>query len=130
MSLEIVTPGPFATVQDLGRPGLAGIGVGGSGAADRGALRLANRLVGNPESAAAVELTLGGLVATFRTAALIALSGAPCRVTVGGRAADMYAPVWVPAGAEIRLGTPESGLRSYLAVRGGLDVPPVLGSRA
>ncbi|MEV0402758.1 biotin-dependent carboxyltransferase family protein [Actinoallomurus sp. NPDC050550] len=128
--IEIVSPGPFATVQDLGRPGLAEIGVGESGAADRRSLRLANRLVGNREGAAGVELTFGGLVARFRRATVIAFAGASCPVRVAGRAAGMFAPVHVRAGDEVRVGAPADGLRTYLAVRGGVDVPPVLGSRA
>jgi biotin-dependent carboxylase-like uncharacterized protein len=128
--LEIVTPGPLTTVQDLGRPGLASLGVGRSGAADRAALRLANRLVGNPESAAALEVTLGGLVARFSSSATVALTGAPCPVTVGDRQGFVNGPLSVHAGELLELGVPERGLRTYLAVRGGLDVPEVLGSRA
>ena len=130
MTLEVLSPGPFATVQDLGRPGLAHLGVGESGAADRRSLRLANRLVGNPEGAAALEATLGGLTVRFDSAVLVALTGAPCPVTVGGRGAAMYAPLSLRAGETLRLGMPEAGLRTYLAVRGGIDVPGVLGSRS
>ena len=130
MTLEVLSPGPFATVQDLGRPGLAHLGVGESGAADRRSLRLANRLVGNPEGAAALEATLGGLTVRLDSAVLVALTGAPCPVTVGGRGAAMYAPLSLRAGETLRLGMPEAGLRTYLAVRGGIDVPGVLGSRS
>lgn len=128
--IEIHQPGPLATVQDLGRPGLAALGVGRSGAADRTALRLANRLVGNPEGSAAIEATFGGLVISFSGPALIALSGAACAIRVGGRAAGMHAPIQVRAGDELRLSSPVTGLRTYLAVRGGIDVPPVLHARA
>jgi biotin-dependent carboxylase-like uncharacterized protein len=128
--IEILRPGPLATVQDLGRPGLAALGVGTSGAADRRSLRLANRLVGNPEGAAAVEITFGGFSARFDRPALVAVTGAPGPLRVGGRAAGMQAPLRVPAGAELHLGPPTSGLRSYLAVRGGVAVPPVLHARA
>ncbi|WP_254125902.1 biotin-dependent carboxyltransferase family protein [Amycolatopsis sp. CA-230715] len=128
--LEVVRPGPFATVQDLGRPGLAAIGVGRSGAADRRSFRLANRLVGNPEGCAAIEATLGGLVVRFTEHAVVAVTGAPCAITAGARAAGMSAPIPVRPGDEVSLATPDNGLRSYLAVRGGIDVPPVLGSRA
>ena len=141
--IEIEDPGPRATVQDLGRPGYAQLGVGRSGAGDRGALRLANRLVGNPEGVAALELTLGGLRARFHGPALVAVTGAPCRVDV--RNADgfvdnrptavegdggMDAPFPVRRGQTLSIGTPPQGLRSYVAVRGGIDVPPVLGSRS
>ncbi|GAA1246374.1 biotin-dependent carboxyltransferase family protein [Prauserella halophila] len=128
--LDVLAPGPLATVQDLGRPGNAGIGVGASGAADRGSLRLANRLVGNEEDAACVEVTFGGFAARTRTPVTIAVTGAPCPVTVDGRGAAPNSVLRLPAGAEIRLAAPVRGLRSYLAVRGGLVVPAVLGSRS
>ena len=123
--IEILEPGPAATVQDLGRAGYAALGVPRSGAFDRGALRLANRLVGNPDGAAGIELTLGGLALRFADPATVALTGAACP-----GAPDHDAPVSLPAGAVLRLGTPARGLRSYLAVRGGLAVPAVLGSRS
>ena len=130
MTLEIVSPGPGATVQDLGRPGLAHLGVGESGAADRRSLRLANRLVGNSEAAAGIEATFGGLAVRFETNTVVALTGAPCRVSLGGRGAGMYGPLFVRPGDILRLGQPDAGLRTYLAVRGGIDVPTVLGSRS
>lgn len=129
-ALEIVVPGPLTTIQDLGRPGLAALGVGPSGAADRTSLRLANRLVGNAESAAGLELTFGGLRARSLGLATIALTGAPCPATVGGRAVGMDGPITVRPGEPIVIGTPTSGVRTYLAVRGGLAVPPVLGARS
>jgi biotin-dependent carboxylase-like uncharacterized protein len=128
--IEVLAPGPLTTVQDLGRPGYAHLGVGRSGAADRGSLRLANRLVGNPEAAACLEVTLGGLEVRFAVAATVALTGAPCPVTAGGRAGSVNGPLGVRAGDRLVLGTPGRGLRTYLAVRGGIDVPPVLGSRS
>lgn len=128
--LEIVRPGPLTTVQDLGRPGRASLGVGPGGAADRASLRLANRLVGNAESAAALELTYGGLVARCRALTTVAVAGAECPVSVDGRPATMHGPVTLRPGQQLAIGVPGRGLRSYLAVRGGVDVPPVLGSRA
>ncbi|CAO5189049.1 antagonist of KipI [Frankia sp. AiPs1] len=142
--LEIVSPGPFATVQDLGRPGWAHLGITGAGALDRRSLRLANRLVGNRESAAGLELTYGGLVAEFDAPGLIAVTGAPCPLELAGRSIGMNSPVEVPAGARLRVGFPSGpqalgqdgpavagqGLRTYLAVRGGVEVPSVLGSRS
>jgi biotin-dependent carboxylase-like uncharacterized protein len=128
--IEILDPGPLATVQDLGRPGLAALGVGASGAADRGSLRLANRLVGNAEGAAAVEMTYGGLRARIGRPAVIALTGAPCAVTIGGRMAAMNGPINVRAGQDLVVGPPGEGLRTYLAVRGGIGVSPILGSRS
>lgn len=129
-ALEVRATGPLATVQDLGRPGLTHIGVGTSGAADRGAFRLANRLVGNAESAAAIEVTLGGLELLVHRDLTLAVTGAPGPITVDGRAEGMNAVLRIRAGSRIRLGRPEHGLRSYVAVRGGVDVEPVLGSRA
>ena len=128
--IEVISPGPLATVQDLGRPGQAALGVGPSGAADRGAQRLANRLVGNAEHAAAIEVTLGGLRLRFSGPALIACTGAIGPVLVNGDPVGMNAPIDVPMGAEVMLDRSSSGLRRYLAVRGGIDVPPVLGSRS
>jgi biotin-dependent carboxylase-like uncharacterized protein len=128
--IEVLAPGPLTTVQDLGRPGWAALGVGPSGAADAPSLRLANRLVGNPEGAAALEATLGGLALRFHQPVLIALAGAPCAVTVGDRPAAMHAPLYAAPGDVLRLGVPAAGLRTYVAVHGGIDVPPVLGSRS
>ena len=128
--IEVVRPGPMATVQDLGRPGRAHLGVPRSGAADERALRLANRLVCNPEGAAGVELTFGGAALRFHGHAWIALTGAPASVHINGRAHGANAPCFVPAGALVEVGTPSSGLRSYLAVRGGVVVDEVLGSRS
>ncbi|GAA3160303.1 biotin-dependent carboxyltransferase family protein [Planomonospora alba] len=128
--IEVVAPGPYATVQDLGRPGYGHLGVPRSGAADAPSLRLANRLVGNPEGAAGIELTFGGAVLRFLRGAWTALAGAPCPIALAGGSPGMHAPFWVPAGGELRVGTPAAGLRTYLAVRGGIDVPPVLGSRS
>ncbi len=128
--IEILRPGPLTTVQDLGRPGYAHLGVARSGAADRDSLRLANRLVGNPEGAAGLEITLGGFAAVFGTRATIALTGAPAPARLAGRTTHLCGPVEVGAGAELVLGSPDRGVRTYLAVRGGLDVPAVFGSRS
>ena len=130
MNITVVAPGPSATVQDLGRPGHGRWGVPPGGAADRGSLRLANRLVGNAEGAAALELTLGGASFTVSDGVFIAVTGADAPVTVGGGAANSYAPQWVPVGATVRLGMPGSGLRTYVAFRGGLETGLMLGSRS
>lgn len=129
-ALEVVATGPLATVQDLGRPGLAALGVGRSGAADTTSMELANRLVGNDPGTPCVEVTFGGLEVRSRGGVTVALAGAPCPMSVDERQVAPYAVVWVPDGATLRLGAPTSGLRSYLSVRGGLDVTPVLGSCA
>ncbi|TNY34540.1 biotin-dependent carboxyltransferase family protein [Thermomonospora catenispora] len=128
--IEVVRPGPLTTVQDLGRPGHAHLGVPCSGAADRPSLCLANRLVGNPEDAAGLEMTFGGAVLRFHRSGWAAVTGAPVPLRVGGRPAAMNAPCHVPAGACLEVGVPRIGVRSYLAVRGGLAVDPVLGSRS
>ncbi len=133
--IEVVRPGVLATVQDLGRPGLGHLGVPHSGAADAPSLRLANRLVGNPEGTAGLELTLGRAVLRFAEEAWVAVTGAPAPVTVKegdgtGRPAEHGAAVLVQAGETVQIGAPTAGLRCYVAVRGGVDVPPVLGSRS
>jgi biotin-dependent carboxylase-like uncharacterized protein len=128
--LTVLAPGPLATVQDLGRPGWASIGVTASGAADRSAAALANRLVGNDPAAAVVEVTAGGLRVRAGRTLLVAVTGAPVPVVVDGRAAPFDAPLTLAPGSLLTLGLPATGLRSYLAVRGGVDVPPVLGSRS
>jgi biotin-dependent carboxylase-like uncharacterized protein len=124
--IEVVRPGPLATVQDLGRAGYAHLGVPLSGAADRASLCLANRLIGNPEDAAGLELTFGGAALRFEAPAWIAVTGAPLPL----RNATMNGPSHVPAGTLVECGTPTAGVRTYVAIRGGLDVPPVLGSRS
>jgi biotin-dependent carboxylase-like uncharacterized protein len=128
--IEVLRPGPLTTVQDLGRPGYAHLGVGRSGAADRASLRLANRLVGNPEDAAGLEITLGGFAARLGRRAVVAVTGAPAPVTLAGRGVAGYGPVAVEPGDELELGLPDRGVRTYLAVRGGLDLPAVFGSRS
>ena len=90
--IEVLAPGPLATVQDRGRPGWAAIGVSRSGAADRGAAALANRLVGNAVDAAVIEATLGGLAVRFGRAAYVVLTGAPCPAVLDEHALAMDAP--------------------------------------
>jgi biotin-dependent carboxylase-like uncharacterized protein len=119
--IEVVAAGPRCLVQDLGRPGLARLGVCPSGAADRLALRRANALVGNSVGAAALEVLLGGLV--LRAGSDVALG-------IAGADAGVPPTVWLTAGSELRLEAPRYGLLTYVAVRGGVDVPAVLGSRS
>jgi allophanate hydrolase subunit 2 len=128
--IEVVAPGPLCTVQDLGRFGYAALGVGRSGAADVASLMLANRVVGNPDGAAGLEITLGGFAGRFSGPAVIALAGASCPAVVDGRPVAFGVAVEVGAGQLLRLRTPRHGLRTYLAVRGGIDAPLVLGSRS
>lgn len=128
--LEILRAGALTTVQDLGRIGSAYLGVGRSGALDRPSLRLANRLVGNPENAAGLEVTFGGLAVRAGCDLLLATAGAPTPVHIDGRAHDACAALHLRAEQVLELGRPDSGVRTYVAIRGGIDVPPVLGSRA
>ncbi len=130
--LEVVErAGPLTTVQDLGRPGYAHLGVPRSGALDPPALRLANRLVGNPEDAAGLEITLGRLRARLDRAGTVALTGAGAPLRVDGRPAPLErAGIRAGPGACIEVGAAVAGLRPYLAVAGGIAVPPVLGSRS
>ncbi|MDH6237762.1 5-oxoprolinase/urea amidolyase family protein [Cryobacterium sp. CG_9.6] len=133
--VRVVQPGLQTTVQDLGRAGLANMGVAGAGALDRGALRRANRLAGNPASAAVLENTLGGLVLEARSDHVFAVTGAGVPVEISGiapvpRRVPTDAPFALKTGERLTLGAPEWGVRSYVAVRGGFDVPPVLGSRS
>ena len=123
-ALEVVETGPLATVQDAGRLGLGALGIGRSGASDRASYALANRLLGNHPDAAALEVTLGGLVLRARTLVTVVTTGARCP------GASHCAPFHLTAGQELRLGPPVSGLRTYVAVRGGIDLAPVLGSRS
>lgn len=130
-ALEVVRVGPLALVQDLGRPGHAAVGVPRSGAADRAALRLANRLVANDdEDAAAIEVLLGGLAVRARGLRTVALAGAAAPADVDGTPVGHHSVFTLRPGQTLTLGPPPTGLRTYLAVRGGLDVGDVLGSVA
>lgn len=131
IALEILRTGPFAVVQDLGRTGLAHLGVSGSGAADRRAHRLANRLVANPDDRATVEVTFGGFSARVCGGDVdIAVTGADSDPTVNGTKFGTNSIHRVRDGQVIALGAPRAGLRTYVAVRGGVCVEPVLGSRS
>lgn len=130
-TLEILRPGPLALVQDLGRVGLAHLGVSRSGAADRRSHTLANRLVANPDDRATIEVTFGGFSARVRGGDVdIAVTGADADPAVNGNAFGTNSIQHIRDGEVISLGTPYAGLRSYLAVRGGIGVTPVLGSRS
>ncbi|GIF24837.1 biotin-dependent carboxylase-like uncharacterized protein [Actinoplanes tereljensis] len=127
--ITVVRPGPLTTVQDLGRPGYAHLGVPRSGALDQPALRRANALVGNPATAAGLETTLMGCALRFERAVRVAVTGAVAtvridKVPVDGEVID------VPAGSVLDIGRATRGVRSYLAVAGGIGVEPVLGSRS
>ncbi|MDX2356202.1 biotin-dependent carboxyltransferase family protein [Dietzia sp. PP-33] len=135
MSLMVLRAGPSALVQDLGRPGHASLGVTASGAADRAAAALALRCLGTDPGAAVLELLLGGLVVMTDSPAVVAVTGARGLVVVttssgSRRTAATGEVLRLEAGSTLEIGRPEAGVRSYLAVRGGIEVTPVLGSRS
>lgn len=123
MEMRIIRGGMLTTVQDLGRHGVRGAGVPQGGAMDAFALRLANWLVGNAESAAALEMTLVGAEVEFSGDALVAVGGGD----FGGL--ELWRPHLVKAGTRLKFGAAKSGCRAYLAVSGGIEVPVVLGGR-
>jgi biotin-dependent carboxylase-like uncharacterized protein len=128
--IRIVDPGPQTTVQDLGRFGHLRYGIPPSGPIDVRAFVIANRLVGNPDGAAALECTLLGPRFTVEAACAIAVTGADAPVTVNDAAAASWATLILSPGDRVRVGAARAGLRLYVAFSGGLDVPVVLGSRA
>lgn len=129
--ITVLRAGPLTTVQDLGRPGYAHLGVPRSGALDVPALRRANALAGNPAGAAALETTLLGCALRFEEAARIAVTGAAAVVKVDREPVDPAGGALdVPAGAVVDIGRATRGVRSYVAVSGGIAVEPVLGSRS
>ncbi len=119
-AFTVIAPGPSTTVQDLGRPGRGALGVGRSGAADRGAMAAANRLVGNPEGAPLLETTLGGLQLRARRRVAVAVTGPAVAVTVDRIPVGTHSRVHLDAGQTLAVGTPDRGLRHYVAVRGGV----------
>ena len=128
--IEIVSPGNRLTVQDLGRRGSQRYGVSVSGVLDLQAAVIANRLVGNPASAAMLEATFGGAAITFEQDTKVAVAGAEVAVDVDSLPIPNWETVIVPAGVTLTLGIPSSGLYSYVAIEGGIDVPSMLGSRS
>lgn len=129
--IEVLRTGPLALVMDAGRPGHAAVGVSPSGAFDRAAFARGARLVGNdPGRHAGIEITLGGFAFRALAGWRIALTGATCPLAIDGREAAWDAAIDVAAGQVVTVGTPSSGLRSYLSVADGVGVDPVLGSRS
>lgn len=130
-AIEVLEPGTYSSVQDFpGRLGYWDIGVPPSGPMDDFAFRLANRIVGNHESAAGLEFTLQGPTLRFHCDATIALAGADCDAELDGQVIAYWQPQAVKAGQVLRLGRARQGCRTYLAVRNGIDVPLYLGSRS
>lgn len=133
--LTVLRPGMLASVQDLGRPGHRHLGICPGGALDTLAMTLANRLVGNPDGAAGIELTMGGCELRFETATRIAIAGDDFGATLDGVALWSNWSLPVAAGQVLALAganrSPlKTGLRTWLAVAGGIDVPVILGSRS
>lgn len=128
--IRVLDGGLFTTVQDAGRYGFQRYGVPVSGAMDRGALRAANALVGNDQAAAVLEITLLGPRLEFLAPATIALTGADLRPRVGEAALPTWQSVTLQAGTVLSFAGTEDGVRSYLAIAGGFDVPVILGSRS
>jgi len=126
--IQVQAPGLLTTVQDLGREGFGPLGVSPSGAADAISLRLGNRLVGNPEGAAGLEMTLLGGTFLFPHGGVIALTGSDFGATLDAAAVGLYTPVEAKAGQTLRVGPTRTGARCYLCVQGGIAVTPLLGS--
>ena len=134
-AIDVISVGLPVLLQDLGRVGMASQGISRSGAADRGSLRAANRLVGNEPGAAALEVTLGNFTFRMQGKGVMALTGAPAPLTIVAASGEKFAAAGNKAialddGDTVTLGAPATGMRSYLAFRGGLDVEAVLGSAA
>ena len=131
-TVEVLAPGTLTTVQDHpGRVGYWEIGVPPSGPMDPLAFRLGNKVLGNPDDAAGLEITVSGPTLKFNTAAVICLAGAAMPADLDGAPVPFWSPVEVPAGSMLRIGTAAgAGCRAYLLLHGGLDVPEYLGSRS
>ncbi|MGB7027017.1 MAG: KipI antagonist, partial [Candidatus Acidiferrum sp.] len=126
--IQVRAPGLLTTVQDLGREGFGPLGVSPSGAADAIALRIGNRLVGNPEGAAALEMTLLGGTFEFSEAAVVALTGSDFGATLDNVPVEMWSSMEVRAGQILGVGTTRGGARCYLCIHGGIEVKLFLGS--
>ncbi len=129
-ALRVVNPGPMSTVQDLGRPGYGRYGVGPGGAMDRFALRVGNRLLGNTEGAAGVEVTGGGAIFEFLSETAFAWTGTTGPITIDGIPAPTWTVLSGRPGQRLTAGPPERGLRGYLCLGGGVAARAVLGSRS
>jgi biotin-dependent carboxylase-like uncharacterized protein len=128
--IRVLDPGPQATVQDGGRRGQMRYGIPPSGPVDRRAFVLANRLVGNADEAAGLECTLAGPRLATDAACAVAVTGAEAPLAVNGRDAPMWTTLHLAPGDVLTVGAARAGVRIYVAVSGGIDTPPVLGSRA
>jgi biotin-dependent carboxylase-like uncharacterized protein len=129
-SLQILNAGPLSTIQDLGRRGYRDRGIPLSGAMDQHALRIANGLVANPPGAAGIEITLGGFRAKFMNDATFAVTGHDAHTTLNQQVIPLWTCCEAAEGDILRVQSTGRGLRSYLAISGGIDVPLVMGSRS
>lgn len=130
MGMKFRSGGLLTTIQDAGRCGYQQFGVPVSGAMDLRALALGNILVGNPEDEAALEVTLMGPQIEFTAANVVALTGADLTATLNGKPMQRYRAVTVKAGDVLSFGAQKAGSRAYLAVAGGFEIEPVMGSRS
>jgi biotin-dependent carboxylase-like uncharacterized protein len=128
--IEVVRAGALTTIQDLGRPGLAHLGIPRAGAVDRDSLKLANRLVGNSENDAGLETTVVGPRLRFAAPVTVALTGAIVDATLDEEPVAMNAPLHPAAGSVLTVGSARRGLRTYVAVRGGIRSQAAFGSRS
>ena len=128
MIMKVITPGPLSTVQDGGRFGYMSTGFGSGGAMDLRAMRIANILVGNNENDGVIEMTMMGMTVTFDCDSVIALTGADMQPKLNGEEIPMYESVPVHPEDKLTLGAAQTGMRGYLAVAGGFDIEPVMGS--
>ena len=130
-AIEVLEPGTYTTIQDYpGRVGYWDVGVPPSGPMDHYAFRYANRLVGNSENAAGLECTLVGPLLRFHIPTTIAITGATMNAKLDNTPVDLWKPIMVQAGQTLKFERPTSGCRTYIAVRGGFNVPLYLGSRS
>ncbi len=130
MAIEVEKPGLFSSVQDGGRQGFYHLGIPPSGAMDQTSFRAANLLVGNDETAAAIECALVGPELRFTEETYIAVTGAEMRPLIDGEEQETHTVLAVEAGQTVAFGFAAAGARAYVAIAGGLDVPEVLGSRS
>ncbi|MEB2337122.1 MAG: biotin-dependent carboxyltransferase family protein [Nitrospirales bacterium] len=128
--IHVLRPGLLTTVQDLGRFGYQRFGVSVSGAMDRWALAVGNRLVGNPDHTAGLEITLQGPELLFEQTLAIAITGADLSPTCDGHPLPLWTRLTLPAGSRLQFGRRRHGARAYLTVRGGIESPLMLGSRS
>jgi antagonist of KipI len=128
--IRVLDPGAHTTVQDLGRQGQLRYGIPPSGPIDRPSFIIANRLVANPDNAAGLECTLIGPRLQALAPCAVAVTGADMAITVNGAAAPAWTTLLLLAGDVLKLGVARAGVRGYVALSGGIDVPLVLGSRS